>query len=335
MNISNYIKEHPYSSGFILVVGGIVFYLIVSGGSSAPSTQYVETGPSEAEIMAQATLGAAQIEANTIASQAAATVKAAEIGAGVQLKSSELEAAIAMASIGSAKDIAISQTEADKYIASLGYEGSKYVSDNEYKSTILSADLAKTVAGYTRDIELADIDSSKSMFETMQASNVTMAELSASTISSLTAASIARDSIARDVSISQTNASRDVLVNLQNNQTAIEIGNLAKDVELGRGILQVNAQGINAQKEVDLANIAAAENINTTYANAKRDTQIANINFASSSLPYLKKKNRDDVVQAVITGEQFKPNPKPSTIADIGTAAAGIGGAISSVVPFL
>lgn len=98
MNINNYIREHPWAIGIIVVVGGIIFFVIFSGGSPSNPTN-INNGPSDAAVAASAQLQAAQIAAN-------AQISAAQVGAGIQLNSDNKQAEIAMLQIKSQSELA-------------------------------------------------------------------------------------------------------------------------------------------------------------------------------------------------------------------------------------
>jgi len=107
MSILNYAKEHPWATGTIVVIGGIIFIMIVRGGSSSGSSGSTVSRPSDAEIAANATIQAAQIAAQAQATQAGAAVNAAQIGAGVQLNSDNKAAEVAMTQILATKELGL------------------------------------------------------------------------------------------------------------------------------------------------------------------------------------------------------------------------------------
>jgi hypothetical protein len=90
MRIIEYAKAHPVATGAIVIIGGIIFIMIVRGGSG--SNAATVSGPSEAEIIAGANLEAARI-------QAQAATGAAQIGANVQMNSDNKAAEVAMRQI--------------------------------------------------------------------------------------------------------------------------------------------------------------------------------------------------------------------------------------------
>lgn len=108
MQITQYIKEHPWATGIIVIVGGLIFFMIVRGGGSSASggTNGVYQ-PSDAEIAANAQIQAAQIAANAQAQQAGAAVQATQIGANVQMNSDNKAAEVYMAQLNAAKELGL------------------------------------------------------------------------------------------------------------------------------------------------------------------------------------------------------------------------------------
>ena len=53
MNITQYVKEHPWATGIIVLVGGFIFIMIFRGSSDTSSSGGVSR-PSDAEIAANA-----------------------------------------------------------------------------------------------------------------------------------------------------------------------------------------------------------------------------------------------------------------------------------------
>lgn len=98
MKIIEYAKAHPWQTGVIVVVGGLIFIVIsgvFSGGDGGSSGGSVSR-PSDAEIAANAQIQAAQIAASAQIAQGAQAVQAASVGAGVQMNSDNKAAEIAM-----------------------------------------------------------------------------------------------------------------------------------------------------------------------------------------------------------------------------------------------
>jgi hypothetical protein len=98
MKIIEYAKAHPWQTGVIVVVGGLIFIVIsgvFSGGDGGSSGGNVSR-PSDAEIAANAQIQAAQIAASAQIAQGAQAVQAASVGAGVQMNSDNKAAEIAM-----------------------------------------------------------------------------------------------------------------------------------------------------------------------------------------------------------------------------------------------
>lgn len=106
MQIVEWAKSHPIATGAIVIVGGIIFIMIVRGGSGGSSGS-TASGPSDAQIMADAQIKGAQIAAQASAAQAGAAVQAAQIGAGVQINSDNKAAEVYMAQINAQKELGL------------------------------------------------------------------------------------------------------------------------------------------------------------------------------------------------------------------------------------
>lgn len=114
MQIVEYAKTHPWATGIVVVVGGIIFLSLtgVFGGSSGGSSGGGDSSrPSDAEIAANAQIQAAQIAAQANAAQAGAAIQAAQIGAGVQLNSDNKAAEVAMRQLEMQEKLGISSIE--------------------------------------------------------------------------------------------------------------------------------------------------------------------------------------------------------------------------------
>jgi hypothetical protein len=79
---------------------------------------------------------------------------------------------------------------------------------------------------------------------------------------------------------------------------------------------------INAQKELGLAAVDYEKNVSTQAFQAQQNQY----NKIIGSLGSLKKKNRDDVLQALVTGQPYYPSSDGGWGTQIGNAAGGIGG---------
>lgn len=113
MQIIEYAKAHPWATGVIVVIGGIVFISIsgvFSGNSASAATS---NGPSDAEIQANATVQAAQISAQAAAAMAGAQIQATQIGAGVQMHSDDLSAQVMMEQYRVAEQLGLKQIDSD------------------------------------------------------------------------------------------------------------------------------------------------------------------------------------------------------------------------------
>jgi hypothetical protein len=90
-----YAKSHPWATGIIVVIGGIIFLSVtgILGGHGGGSTA-TTTGPSAAELQANAAIQVAQIQAGAVAAQYGSQVQLAQIGAGVQTNADNLSAGV-------------------------------------------------------------------------------------------------------------------------------------------------------------------------------------------------------------------------------------------------
>lgn len=104
--VTAYVKAHPWQTGFIAIIGVIVFVMIVRGGGGGDSGS-VDSGPSDAEVAANATLEAARMNMQ-------AQLQGAQIGAGVQLNSDNKAAEIALAQINAEKELGLGALAAQK-----------------------------------------------------------------------------------------------------------------------------------------------------------------------------------------------------------------------------
>lgn len=84
--VLDWVKAHPYSSAAIVIGGGITFFVLSGWGSGGGSTSSgsVSQGKSDAEIMAEAQIQAAQIQS-----------QAQNAGFGYQLEAAKIQAAYA------------------------------------------------------------------------------------------------------------------------------------------------------------------------------------------------------------------------------------------------
>lgn len=110
MKIVEYAKAHPWATGIIVVVGGIIFISLIGiGGGGGGETQVVDAGPSDAEIMANAQIAAANINAQ-------AATSAAQIGAGYQMNSDNLAAQVAMKQLDVQEKLGLATIEGQKSV---------------------------------------------------------------------------------------------------------------------------------------------------------------------------------------------------------------------------
>lgn len=133
--ISTYVKEHPWATGIIVVVGGFIFLMIFRGGSSSSGSGGNATGPSDAEIAANAQIQAAQIAATAQAQQAGAAVQAAQIGANVQMNSDNKAAEVYMRQIEAEQALGTTYITAQKDITAYQIDSDERVRANAIAQT--------------------------------------------------------------------------------------------------------------------------------------------------------------------------------------------------------
>lgn len=151
--ISNYIKAHPWATGIIVVVGGFIFLSltgIIGGSGGSGSSGSSGSGPSDAEIAANATIQAAQIQAQAQAAAAGAAIQQAQIGAGVQMHSDDLKAQTDMRSLDVQQALGLAQISGQ--VESQRINADKDIAIQQsiasvYKTTNASNNKAKTSGG--------------------------------------------------------------------------------------------------------------------------------------------------------------------------------------------
>lgn len=115
-----YVKQNPVLFAVIAVVFGLLFWAYLNKGSSG-STQYVDAGPSEAEINAQAQLGALQIQQAGQVQMAGAQLAIATQQGQVELAMGNLNAQVALADLAASERLGFKQIESAErtYLAQL------------------------------------------------------------------------------------------------------------------------------------------------------------------------------------------------------------------------
>lgn len=118
MKIIEYAKAHPWQTGIVVVIGGVVFLVItgVLGGKGSSEGSGGSSKPSDAEIAANAAIQAAQINAQATAAAAGAQLQLAQLGAGVQMNSDNLNSQVAMRQLDVARELGLADTEANRQL---------------------------------------------------------------------------------------------------------------------------------------------------------------------------------------------------------------------------
>lgn len=288
----NWIKEHPYLTGG-LVLGLLVLFLIFrrSGSASAPP-QYQNAGPSEAlqatQLQTGAALQAAQISATAHTNEVNAQVAAAQISANrdvtiaslkqqedlqnivtsgqVQLHSTDAALASVQAQIGgqvqladinAGRDVAIANSQAD--VMKTEYEDATkqqaIISGAATEQTRITADTQKAIADYQFQTQYADIWAKEA--ETVNAQNRS-ADIAYTQIT--TAGDVAKTGIA---------AQADVTKN-------------AQDVY---GDIYSNFLDNQAQQEHDITSLVASGQINKGGAGGQNQVQLLTSVFGHEGMP--------------------------------------------------
>lgn len=118
MKIVEYAKSHPWATGIIVIIGGIIFLSItgVFGSSEGGSGGGGSSRPSDAEVMANAQISAAQISAQ-------AATSAAQIGAGQQMNSDNLAAQVAMRTIEAQEKLGLASYDVEEILGLATIQG--------------------------------------------------------------------------------------------------------------------------------------------------------------------------------------------------------------------
>lgn len=295
----------PLLIGGAVVIGGIV--LIAASGSKANAgTTYmtVPNGQSDAQLAAARDIQIAQIQAGAAATAANAQLSLSAQQSQADLAKAGLQAQLAQYAIDAENARASKELDVNASIQRLTIESQ---TDSQEFLTGQQAAIAK----YTLDQALA----------TTRANNEFQLEYAENANNS----AVLMQTIQAQVVNNQLAANRDVTLGVLTSQQNLELAKLAANRDVLLTSIQsetdISSKAIDAQ--VILEQQAAAAKAAQTQA-------------VISSLPMLKKSNRDDVLKSVVTGEYgYAGPPGPSgtaqTITAIGGAAGGIAKAISSI----
>jgi hypothetical protein len=143
------IKEHPYIAGIIVVIGGIVIYLSMTGSSSSSSSAAAPDSGLSGSDLQLANLNAAQ---NLSAAQYGAQVTTAQIAGQVASQQSSDQVAIVNAEANSA--LAIVQTQTTGAV-----QATQITSDATTDQTRINAQAATDIATVTAGDQLQGIQS--------------------------------------------------------------------------------------------------------------------------------------------------------------------------------
>jgi len=107
-NITGWAKSHPWTTGAVVIGGGLTFILLsgwFTGGSSGGDVVVNQAGQSDAEIAASAQLASQQLAAQTQNYQTNAQLEIAKLQAGVVTKQTELDYLAHIADVQAGKEI--------------------------------------------------------------------------------------------------------------------------------------------------------------------------------------------------------------------------------------
>lgn len=286
MNVPPIMKKPAFIGGAVVLFLFVLFMLNRGASSGSGGTQYVDAGPSPAQLQAQTALALAQIDAGKVAGQTAAQVA-----------------------------IAREQLATDLAKGSLQADLSKYLADKQAATDTLNLTVnaniaaANTAAQVATTKYLGDLTAQTTKFQLDQAeriqanNNAFQLDFAEQAYASQTQQAL----IAANLTQSQIAANRDVTLSVL---TAEQSRELAR---------------ITAARDVELSSIKAGVDMATIQAQTAAAKDAAII----SSLPLLKKKNRDDVLKSYVTGEYGYAGPPVNrlaqTIGAIGGAAGNIG----------
>lgn len=243
------------------------------------------------------------------------------------------------AQLAAARDIQVATIQANTQAASYNAQlaAQTQAAQSDLAKTQIQAELAKYTLDTDRALQTAQLaansEISKLQLQGQLESQTYLADMQAN---------ISRYTL--DQALATTRA---------NNEFQLDYATIASSTSIANQQIQANIanSGIQAQRDITLGLLTSQNNLDMAKLSAARDVQLADIQASAdiASMTYqsqanlnalvagnlgsLKKKNRDDVLQALITGQPYYPGPAgPSrtaqVIGSIGSAAGSILGAI-------
>lgn len=293
----------PLLIGGAIVIGGIV--LIVASGSKAEAgTTYmtVPNGQSDAQLAAARDIQIAQIQAGAAVSSANASLTAQQQQAQLDLQKTTLQAQLSQYAIDAENARSAHELNVNADIQRLQIQG-------QLESQEFLAGQQAAVARYTLDQALATTRSNNE-FQLEYAENANNT-------------SVLMQQIQAQVVNNQLAVNRDVTLGVLTSQQNLEIAKIAANRDIYLTDIQANA-------DISSAALAYQAEADRLYAQQQQQQTAAVI----GSLGSLKKKNRDDVLQALITGQPYgyQGPPGPSKTAQVIGAAGGAIGSIGKVI---
>jgi hypothetical protein len=122
MKIMEWVKAHPYTTGALVIGGGVVFFAFsgwFSGGSSSDGLTVNQAGKTDAEVNAETALGIAQIQAQAQSGQTGASVEMAQIMAAVEAARNQTELQLGLANLNVQQNLGIATLDAQLGMSAL------------------------------------------------------------------------------------------------------------------------------------------------------------------------------------------------------------------------
>ncbi len=116
MKVLEWVKAHPYTSGALIIGGGLTFILLsgwFSGGGSSAPVGMDSSGMSDAEVNAAAQIQAAQIQAQAVNAQSAYGLEESKIMANLYEKQADYDYNLGLKQLDVGKDISLATINAN------------------------------------------------------------------------------------------------------------------------------------------------------------------------------------------------------------------------------
>jgi len=151
-NITGWAKSHPWTTGAVVIGGGLTFILLsgwFTGDSSSASSGTVSaSGPSDSQLAAQAQISGQQIAANVANNQTSASLKAAELQASLASKLAELDYSARIAELAAGTQVSLADISSQQNMFTIQNQTAKDLAtiDAMVTNNYITADTNKTIA---------------------------------------------------------------------------------------------------------------------------------------------------------------------------------------------